>query len=330
MNFTRRRALGVTLGAGLAGGLPALASPAMAQPFPGKPIRFLVPYPVGGIVDIVARAVAEPMAAELGQPIVVDPRPGANSTLATAMIPQAPADGYTWVIATISHVVAPHLQTVSYDPLKDFQGVALVAVATSVATVNPGLPINNLKELVEYGRANPGKLNYLNPGNGSSIHLSAELLKNFAKFDMTSVPYRGIPPGMTDLLEGRLQVGFLPGPLALQHVKAGKLRAIGFIGDARGKELPDVPTFTEQGFGEAQVMSWYTIAVRAGTPVEIVTRIHDVAMKVVGSAETRERLDKASCAVPAGRSPAEVQALYAADYARYGKLVKDAGIKADG
>jgi tripartite-type tricarboxylate transporter receptor subunit TctC len=313
----------------LSAGLAAVAPAVFADTYPNKPIRFLVPYPVGGIVDIVARSVAEPMAVELGQPIVVDPKPGANSTLATGLIPQAPADGYTWVIATISHVVAPHLQNVSYDALKDFQGVALVAIATSIATVNPSLPISNLKELVEYGRANPGKLNYLNPGNGSSIHLSAELLKSVARFDMTSVPYRGIPPGMTDLLEGRLQVGFLPGPLALQHIKAGKLRAIGFIGDKRSKELPDVPTFTEQGFGDAQVMSWYTIAVRTGTPPEIVNRIHAAATKVVATAETRERLGKASCDVPPTRTPAEVQALYVADYARYGNLVKEAGIKSD-
>ena len=327
INLGRRAAIRAGVCAGLASTI--VADGAAAQAWPAKPIRFLVPYPVGGIVDIVARAVAEPMAAELGQPIVVDPKPGANSTLATAMVPQAPADGYTWVIATISHVVAPHLQSVPYDALKDFQGVALVAVATSVATVNASLPVSSLKELVDYGRANPGKLNYLNPGNGSSIHLAAELLKNHSKFDMTSVPYRGIPPGMPDLLEGRLQVGLLPGPLALPHVQSGKLRALAFLGDRRSKVLPDVPTFTEAGFGEAQVMSWYTIAVRAGTPPEIVARIHAAATKVTAAAETRERLDRASCEVPASRSPAEVQALYAADFARYGKLVKDAGIKGD-
>lgn len=319
----------LTRRAALAASVAMAARPSLGQSWPSKPIRFLVPYPVGGIVDIVARAVAEPMVAELGQQIVVDPKPGANSTLATAMIPQAPADGYTWVIATLAHVVAPHLQPVSYDPLKDFQGVALVAVANSVATVNANLPIRNLKELVEYGRANPGKLNYLNPGNGSSIHLACELLKSEAKFDMTSVPYRGIPPGMTDLLEGRLQFGLLPGPLALQHVQAGKLRAIGFIGKQRSKILPDVPTFTEQGFGEAEVMSWYTIAVRAGTPADIVRRIHDAAIKVIAEPGTRDRLDKASCEVPDPRTPAEVQALYAADFARYGKLVKDAGIRGE-
>jgi tripartite-type tricarboxylate transporter receptor subunit TctC len=323
MNTLSRRA---ALGAGMA---LAAAPGAFAQSWPTKPMHFYVPYPVGGIVDIVARAVAEPMQVELGQPIVVDPRPGANSTLATSMVAQAPADGYTWVIATLAHVVAPHLQPVPYDALTDFQGVALVAVATSVAVVHPSVPVKTLKELVDYGRANPGKLNYLNPGNGSSIHLAAELLKSKAKFDMTSVPYRGIPPGMSDLLEGRLQVGILPTPLAVQPIQGDKLRALAFIGDARSPLLPDVPTFAEAGYGDAQVMSWYTIAVRAGTPPEIPDRIHAAAMKAIGGTETRARLDRAGCDVPAPRSPAAVQALYAADYARYGKLVKEAGIKGE-
>ena len=297
----------------------AAAPKGWAQAFPTKPMRFLVPYPVGGIVDIVARSVAEPMQADLGQPVVVDPKPGGNSTLATAMIPQAPADGYTWVMSTIAHVVVPHLQPVPFDALADFQPVALVAIATSVATVNPAVPVKTLKELVEYGRTNPGKLNYLNPGNGSSIHLSAELLKHQYKFDMTSVPYRGIPPGLPDLLEGRLQVGLLPGPLALQHVQAGKLLPT----------LPDVPTFAEAGFADAQVMSWYTIAVRAGTPAAIVERLHSSAMKALQGAETRERLTKAGCEIPAPRSSADVLAMWRADYERYGKLVKEAGIKGE-
>lgn len=319
---TRRAALG-------AGMVLAMAPHAHGQAYPAKPIRFLVPYPVGGIVDIVTRAVADPMQADLGQPIVVEPKPGANSTLATAMIPQSPADGYSWIMATISHVVAPHLQPVSYDPLADFQPVALVAVATSVATVNPGVPVKTLKELVEYGRANPGKLNYLNPGNGSSIHLSAELLKNQYKFDMTPVPYRGIPPGMTDLLEGRLQVGLLPGPLAIQHVQAGKLRALAVLADKRIGPLPEVPTFAEAGFADAQVMSWYVIAVRAGTPAPIVERLHASAMKALDAAETRDRLTRAGCEVPAPRAPGDILAMWKTDYARYGRLVKEAGIKGE-
>ncbi|MGE0579394.1 Bug family tripartite tricarboxylate transporter substrate binding protein [Reyranella sp.] len=307
----------------------AAAPHARAQAYPAKPIRILVPYPVGGIVDIVTRALADPMQADLGQPVVVEPKPGANSTLATAMVTQAPADGYTLVMATIAHVVAPLLQAVSYDPIADFQSVALVAVATSVATVNPAVPARTLKELVEYGRANPGKLHYLNPGNGSSIHLSAELLKNRYKFDMVSVPYRGIPPGMTDLLEGRLQVGLLPTTLALQHVQAGKLRALAVLADKRLSTLPDVPTFAEAGFADAQVMSWYVIAVRAGTPAPIVERLHGSAMKALGNAETRDRLIKAGCEVPAPRAPAEVMAMWKADHARYGRLVKEAGIKGE-
>jgi tripartite-type tricarboxylate transporter receptor subunit TctC len=323
MTITRRSAV-------LGGGTAWLAaSQASAQAFPAKPVRFLVPYPVGGIVDIVTRSVAEPMQVDLGQPVVVEPKPGGNSTLATAMIPQSPADGYNWVMATISHVVVPHLQPVPYDALADFQPVALVAVATSVATVNPALPVRTLKELVEYGKANPGQLNYLNPGNGSSIHLSAELLKNQYKFDMTSVPYRGIPPGMPDLLEGRLNVGLLPGPLAIQHVQSGKLRALAVLADKRLDTLPDVPTFAEAGFADAQVMSWYVIAVRAGTPTPIVERLHASAVKALQQSETRDRLAKAGCEVPAPRSPAEVMVLWKADYARYGQLVKEAGIKGE-
>jgi tripartite-type tricarboxylate transporter receptor subunit TctC len=328
--LTRRATLAAGAALGVAHGAPSPWAPgAWAQAWPAKPIRFLVPYPVGGIVDIVTRALADPMQADLGQPVVVEPKPGGNSTLATAMIPQAPADGYSWIMATISHVVAPHLQAVTYDPLADFQPVALVAVATAIATVNPAVPAKTLKELVAYGQVNPGKLNYLNPGNGSSIHLSAELLKNQYKFDMIGVPYRGIPPGMTDLLEGRLQVGLLPGPLALQHVQAGKLRALAVLADKRLVALPDVPTFAEAGFADAQVMSWYTIAVRAGTPAPAVERLHASAMKALESPETRDRLAKAGCEVPAPRPPAEVKALWQADYARYGRLVKEAGIKAE-
>jgi tripartite-type tricarboxylate transporter receptor subunit TctC len=324
MKHIDRRALLGALGGGIAA---SVAPQVLAQAWPAKPVRFLVPYPVGGIVDIVTRALADPLQVELGQPVVVEPKPGANSTLATAMIPQAPADGYSWLMATISHVVAPHLQAVNYDPLRDFQPVALVAVATSVATVNPAVPVKTLKELVAYGKANPGKLNYLNPGNGSSIHLSAELLKSRYKFDMTGVPYRGIPPGMTDLLQGRLQVGLLPGPLAIQHVQSGALRALAVLADGRLPTLPEVPTFAEAGFADAQVMSWYVIAVRAGTPAPIVERLHAAAMKALTTEETRDRLAKAGCEVPQPRSPEQIAALWKADFARYGALVQEAGIK---
>jgi tripartite-type tricarboxylate transporter receptor subunit TctC len=323
MNRLTRRA---TLGAATAF---ALTQGAGAQAWPNKPIRILVPFPAGGIVDIVTRALADPMQADLGQTIVVEPKPGANGTLATAMIPQLPADGYNSVMATISHVVVPLLQPVPYNPLTDFQPVALATVATAVATVNPSLPVKTLKELVEYAKANPGTLNYLNPGNGSSLHLSTELLKNQYKLDITAVPYRGVPPGVPDLLEGRLQVGWLPAPLAIQHVQTGKLRALAVLGDKRLATLPDVPTFAEAGFADAQVISWYVIAVRAGTPAPIVERLHASALKALQDPATRDRLTKAGCEVPPPLSPAEILAMWKADYVRYGKLVKEAGIKAE-
>jgi tripartite-type tricarboxylate transporter receptor subunit TctC len=323
MNRLTRRA---TLGAATAF---ALTQGARAQAYPNKPVRILVPFPAGGIVDIVTRALADPMQVDLGQTIVVEPKPGGNATLATAMIPQLPADGYNGVMATISHVVVPLLQPVPYDPLTDFQPVALATVATAVATVNPSLPVKTLKELVDYAKANPGKLNYLNPGNGSSLHLSTELLKNQYKLDITAVPYRGVPPGVPDLLEGRLQVGWLPTPLAIQHVQNGKLRALAVLGDKRLATLPDVPTFAEAGFADAQVISWYVIAVRAGTPASIVERLHASVMKALADPATRDRLTKAGCEVPPPRSPAEVLAMWKADYVRYGKLVKEAGIKGE-
>lgn len=260
---------------------------------------------------------------------MVEPKPGGNSTLATAMIPQLPADGYNCVMATISHVVVPHLQPVSYDALADFQPVALATVATSVATVNPSLPVKTLKELVDYAKANPGKLNYLNPGNGTSLHLSTELLKHEYKLDITSVPYRGVPPGVPDLLEGRLQLGWLPGPLAIQHVQNGKLRALAVLADKRLATLPDVPTFAEAGFADAQVVSWYVIAVRAGTPGPIVERLHASALKALQDPATRDRLTKAGCEIPLPLSPTEIRAMWKADYARYGKLITEAGIKAE-
>lgn len=323
MNRLTRRA---TLGAATA---LALTQGARARAWPNKPIRILVPFPAGGIVDIVTRALADPMQADLGQTVVVEPKPGGNATLATAMIPQAPADGYNAVMATISHVVVPLLQSVPYDPLTDFQPVALATVATAVATVNPSLPVKTLKELVEYAKANPGKLNYLNPGNGTSLHLSTELLKNQYKLDITAVPYRGVPPGVPDLLEGRLQVAWLPGPLAIQHVQNGKLRALAVLADKQLATLPNVPTFAEAGFADAQVISWYVIAVRAGTPASIVERLHASVTKALQDPATRDRLIKAGCEVPPPRSPAEVLAMWKADYARYGKLVKDAGIKGE-
>lgn len=322
--ISRRLVLGAALSA-------PFTAPAhiRADTWPSKPIRVVLPGPGGGVIDIGCRAVSEAMLRELGQPLVIDPRPGANGIVAAQTVLGAPADGYTLYLTVSGHVVLDLLMKAPFDVMGDFKPIAMLGVSSSLLCVPPSLPATSVAEFVTYAKANPGKLNYLNPGNGSSIHLSAELLKYQYKFDMTSVPYRGIPPGLPDLLEGRLQVGLLPGPLALQHVQSGKLRALAVLASQRLPTLPDVPTFAEAGFADAQVMSWYTIAVRAGTPGAIVERLHGSAMKALQNAETRDRLTKAGCEVPAPRSPADVLAMWKADYARYGKLVKDAGIKGE-
>ncbi len=319
-----------TIAAGLLAA-PALSLPKLAgaQTFPSKPCRFVIPYPGGGIVDIAGRSIAEAMAADLGQPVIVDPRPGGNSIIGTEIVAKSPPDGHTWVLATLSHAVVGHLQPLPYDPLADFQGVAMIGVANAVALVPASLPVASLKELVAYAKGNPGKVNYLNPGNGSSIHLSGELLKVTAGIDMVGVPYRGLPPGIPDLLDGRLQFAMLSVPLCIAHVRSGKLKALAYYGEQRHADLPEVPTMAEAGFADAEVKSWYTLAVPAKTRPSIVERIHVAATKALADPEARKRLAAASISVGKAMSPAEVQSMYRSESERYGKLVKAAGIKGD-
>lgn len=315
--------------AGLLAAIPA--TPAWAQPFPTKPFRFLIPFPAGGIVDIVGRAVAEKMAALLRQPVVVDNRPGGNSAIATDIAAKAPADGYTWLLATVSHVVAPHLQKVEFDPISDFAGVAYLANVPGIAVVPAASRFDTMASLVAAAKAAPGTLTYLNPGAGTSIHLNMELLRQRTGATLTSVPYRGLPPGIPDLLEGRLDLALLSVPLCLQHVKAGRLRALAVAGNNRHRDLPDAPTFAEAGLSDSVVESWYTILVPVRTPRPVIARLHDAALAALGDAEVLKRLDSAAALPPARPvSSADVEALIRRDFARYGELVRMAGIKADG
>ena len=218
----------------------------------------------------------------------------------------------------------------TYDAEKDLAPVSEIAIASLILVVHPSLPVRSLTELIKLAKAQPGALNYGSGGIGSPLHLAGELFNQNAGVSIVHIPFKGAAPAIADLLGGQISTVLTDLATAQVHIKSGKLRSLAINGPARSPLLPEVPTFTEQGFAEAEVMSWYTIAVRAGTPAEIVDRIHAAAMKIIALPETRERLDKASCEVPAARPPRDVQALYAADYARYGKLVKEAGIKRDG
>ena len=309
----------------------ASAMPAQAQAFPSKPLRFLIPFPAGGIVDIVGRAVGEKMAALLGQPVVMDNRPGGNSAIATDIVAKAAPDGYTWLLATVSHVVAPHLQKVEFDPIGDFAGVAYLANVPAIAVVPDASRFKTMAELVAAAKAGPGSLTYLNPGAGTSIHLNMELLRQRTGATLTSIPYRGLPPGIPDLLEGRIDLALLSPPLCLQHIKAGRLRGLAIAGNSRHRDLPDVPTFPEAGLSDSVVESWYTILVPSRTPGNVIARLHNTAVEALKEAEVLKRLDNAAAVPPATAvSPADVEALIRRDFARYGELVKVAGIKVEG
>ncbi|HJQ59972.1 MAG TPA: tripartite tricarboxylate transporter substrate binding protein, partial [Vineibacter sp.] len=302
-----------------------------AQTFPDKPLRFVIPFPAGGIVDIVGRSVGEKLATLLGQPVVIDNRPGGNSAIATDIVAKAPPDGHTWLLATVSHTVAPHLQKVTFDPIGDFAGVAYLANVPAIAVVPIASRFRSMAEVVESSKVEPGRLRYLNPGAGTSIHLNMELLRQRTGAVLTGIPYRGLPPGIPDLLEGRIDLALLSPPLCVPHIRAGKLRALAVAGNNRHRDLPDVPTFTEAGLSDSVVESWYVILVPARTPKQRIARLHAATVEALQDPEVLKKLDSAA-AVPPTRpvSPADVGALIERDFERYGELVRTAGIKADG
>lgn len=321
----------ITRRAALAGAAVLASSGARAQAFPSKPLRFVVPYPAGGIVDVVGRAMGEKMAGVLGQPVLVDNRPGGNAAIATDIVAKAPADGHTWLLATVGHVVTPHLQKVEYDPIGDFAGVAYLCNVPAIAVVPAASPFKSMAEIVAKAKAEPGKLTYLSPGVGTSMHLNMEMMRVRTGAAVAGVPYRGIPPGMTDLLEGRLDFGLLPPVLATSHIRAGRLRPLAVAATQRLKSVPDVPTFAEAGLADSVVESWYVILVPAKTPKDAVTRIHAAALEALKDADVLKRFDNAG-AIPSPRpqSPADVDALLKRELPRYGALVKAAGIKPGG
>jgi len=301
---------------------------ARAQAFPSKPLRFVIPFPAGGIVDVVGRAVGEKMAATLGQPVVADNRPGGNAAIATDIVAKAPADGHTWLLATVSHVVTPHLQKVEYDAIGDFAGAAYLCNVPAIAVVPAASPFKTMADVIARAKAEPGKLTYLSPGAGTSMHLNMEMVKVRTGAAVAPVPYRGLPPGIPDLLEGRLDFGLLPPVLATAHIRAGKLRPLAVAANQRMKDVPDVPTFAEAGLADAVVESWYLILVPAKTPRDAVARIHAAATDALKDAEVLKKLDTAGAVPPpAPLSPTDVDALLKRELPRYGELVKTAGIK---
>ena len=255
--------------------LLACCAGAHAQSFPSRTITLIVPVAPAGILDQSARMVAPAMAAALGQPVVIDNRPGASGNIGAVAVARAKPDGYTLLIGySMFHVGNPVMfKDIAWDPLRDFTGVGMIAVAPHVIAVNPGQPFQNLKELVDYARANPGKLNYSTSGNGSVPHVGMELFKQTAKVDITHVPYKGAGPAAQDAIAGNVQMTVATPPSVIGFIKNGRLRALAVAAKNRAAVLPDVPTTAEAGFPGVEMEAWVSIFAPAGTPPDVLAKL---------------------------------------------------------
>jgi tripartite-type tricarboxylate transporter receptor subunit TctC len=303
------------------------ATNSIAQTFPSKPLRIIVPFPAGGIVDLMARTLNEKLAAGLGQPVLVEARPGANASLGTEAVARSEADGHTLVLATLSHVTTPALMKTPWHPLRDFSGVAVMGHVANVVVIHPELPPKTLREFVDYAKARPGNINYINGGAGASQTMSAELFKRNAGLELVSIGYKGFPPAIPDILSGQVQFSFMPFGVAAPHIRGGKLRALAVASPARSRMFPDVPTMAEAGHAESQVISWYAYLVPAATPKAVVARLNAEFAKALADPEVISRIEKIGGEpLPAGK-PEEVDAMLAREFDRWTKLVQATGMK---
>jgi tripartite-type tricarboxylate transporter receptor subunit TctC len=307
--------------------LLACAFPAAAQPYPTKPIRFLVPFPPGGGNDTMARTVGQKMTERLGQPVVIDNRPGAGGNIGAETAAHALPDGYTIFLGGVgSHGINPNLmKKPPYDPIKDFAPVSLIASAPMLVIVPLSLPAKSMNEFLQLAKARPGELNFASSGAGSIAHLAAELLNSMAKIKLEHVPYKGTGPALTDLFAGRVQVLFNSTVSAMPHVRAGKVRALAMTAAKRSPALPDLPTLAESGVPGYEATSWYGMLAPAGTPRAIVTKLNGEVVRIAQLPEVRERL-AADAAEPGGNSPEEFGAYIRRELARWKTVIEQAKI----
>jgi tripartite-type tricarboxylate transporter receptor subunit TctC len=281
------------------------------------------------LIDVAGRAVGNVMQRELGQPWLMDPRPGANAIVGAQAFLAAPADDHTLFLTATIHVVLPFVMKVPFDVIGDFEPVAMIGNSTSLVCVPAASPADSIAGFVAHARTNPGKLNYLNSGNGTVTHLMPELLKIKFGIDITSIYYKGLPPGVLDLLNGRLDIGVITAGLAMPHVKAGRLKAMAVVASQRLAELPDVATMAEQGAGDIEFRSLLPLYGPKGLPPPIVGRLSKAMATALADPSTKGRLEGAYIE-PSPMTPAEVGAVMRAEHERLGALIHRLGIKPDG
>lgn len=312
--------------------IPSLiaSGPSLAQVYPAKPIKLVIPFPPGGPLDLTGRAIGQKLQEAWGQPVVVENRPGAGGNIGADAVAKSAPDGYTLVMGALStHAVNPHLFTkMPYDALKDFAPITLVAITPNVLVVNPAVPANNVKELVALAKASPGKLAFASGSNGSAGHLAGELFKTLAGIDIVHVPYKGGAPAMQDLLGGQVQFMFDNLANSMAQIKAGKLKAFAVTTAKRSPFAPELPTMAEAGVTGFDISTWYGILAPAHTPPDIVRKLNAEIVRILNSDDMREKL-KIQGAEPAPTSPEEFAAFIRAEWTKYAKIVKDSGAKVD-
>jgi tripartite-type tricarboxylate transporter receptor subunit TctC len=334
--FARSRIAGVSLIATAASLVAACLIaisplPATAQEsYPDKVITMVVPFPAGGTTDILARVVGQYLSDEFGQQVIIENRGGAGGNIGSQAVAQAEPDGYTLLMGTVgTHAINASLYaSMPFDPVKDFQPLSRVAMVPNLLVANPQQPFKTVQELIDYAKANPGTITYASSGNGTSIHLSAELFKTMAGVDMLHVPYKGSALALTDLLGNQVAIMFDNLPSAIQHVRAGKLRAIAVTSAKRSPQLPNTPTIAEAGLPGYEATSWFGLFAPAGTPQPVVDKLNAAIVKAIADPKVSEQFEHQG-AEPYPETPAEFAAFIEAELVKWGKVVKDSGARVD-
>ncbi|MCZ2496507.1 tripartite tricarboxylate transporter substrate binding protein [Xylophilus sp. Kf1] len=327
--ITRRQAHTLLAACLAAAAFPALAQTTAPAAWPERPVRWVVPFPPGGAMDVIARTLGDRAGRALGQPFVIENRPGAGGNIGAEAVAKAPADGYTIMITSIGMATNKALYSrLGYDPVRDFAPVSLLAVVPNVLVVRADSPARSVKDVLDMVRKAPGKLTYASAGNGTSIHLAGEVFASSAGVDILHVPYKGSGPAITDLLGGQVDMMFDSITSAGPHIRAGKLRALAVTSARRSAALPDVPTVAEAGVPGYEVSPWFAVFAPAGTPAPIVARLQAALVDAMRQPETQAKLAGVG-AEPIGSTPAQLARHLDLELARWGKLIADRNIRLD-
>ena len=309
--------------------ITCVATTIMAQPFPNRPLRIIVPVPPGGGVDVLSRAIGLKIAESVGFPVVIDNRPGASAVIGTEITARSAPDGYTMMMGYSAHVTNPHFNPkLPYDAIKDFSAVSHVGYIPLLLVVHPSLPAHSLKELIAIAKSKPGQVQYASGGAGAGAHLAGELLKYEAGIELIHVPYKGNAPALNDVLGGQVPIMFDTITTCIQHAKAGRLRALAVTSNKRASSAPEVPTMAEAGLPGFEVSAWYVIFVPARTPDNVIAKLNVEINKAINDSDLRQRLGSQGVEFTGG-TPQQADQFVRSEYERWGKVIKATGMKAD-